>query len=273
MNRNRVVVDGTKRGSPKCSKGQAAQDFGPAVKGGKHLGRNGVDRLFDEASFPNEAERLGIGITDGALLDFTRGRIERLQQSGQPFFLTTLTSGMHHPFSVPTRHPDVADLAAQSDGYLTALRYFDLEFERVFTELREQGLLKNTIVVVLGDHGRHEPMGHTETERQAGHFMSPLFIWLDESLRSAEVYQPRGIYTVASQVDLAPTLLAVNGLPHPRWVNGFLYGLALLTTGGWIWALGVFVARRRHVRGSRGALPLVLPSVITGPFSAVSMTT
>ena len=178
----------------------------------RFLGRNGVDRLFDEASFPNEAERLGIGITDGALLDFTRGRIENLQQSGQPFFLATLTSGMHHPFSVPTRHPDVADLAAQSDGYLTALRYFDLEFERVFTELREQGLLKNTIVVVLGDHGRHEPMGHTETERQAGHFMSPLFIWLDESLRSAEVYQPRVIHTVASQVDLAPTLLAVNGL-------------------------------------------------------------
>src|SRR2546423_2504925 len=43
MNRNRVVIDGTKRGSPKCSKSQAAQDFGPAVKGGKHLGRNGVE--------------------------------------------------------------------------------------------------------------------------------------------------------------------------------------------------------------------------------------
>src|SRR5436853_6270565 len=35
MNRNRVVVDGTKRGSPKCSKSQSAQDFGPAVEGGK----------------------------------------------------------------------------------------------------------------------------------------------------------------------------------------------------------------------------------------------
>jgi undecaprenyl-diphosphatase len=60
----------------------------------------------------------------------------------------------------------------------------------------------------------------------------------------------------------ARLFLAVNELPHPRWVDGFLYGLALLTTGGWIWALGVLVARRRHVRGSRGALRLVLPSVI-----------
>jgi len=92
------------------------------------------------------------------------------------------------------------------------LRYFDLEFERVFTGLREQGLLKNTIVVVLGDHGRHESVGRTETERQAGHFMSPLVIWLDESLRSSEVYRPRVVKTIASQVDLVPTLLAVNGL-------------------------------------------------------------
>src|SRR5439155_25509022 len=39
----------------------------------RFLGRNGVDRLFDETAFPNEAERSGIGITDGALLDCTRG--------------------------------------------------------------------------------------------------------------------------------------------------------------------------------------------------------
>jgi membrane-associated phospholipid phosphatase len=60
----------------------------------------------------------------------------------------------------------------------------------------------------------------------------------------------------------ARLFLAVNELPHPRWADGFLYGLSLVTTGGWIWALGVLVARRRQVRGSRGALRLVLPTVI-----------
>jgi phosphoglycerol transferase MdoB-like AlkP superfamily enzyme len=176
------------------------------------LGRNGMDRLFDEADFPQEAERLAMGITDGALLDFMRGRVESLRRGGRPFFLATLTSGMHHPFPVPARHREVVALGAQPDGYLAALRNFDLEFERVFTGLRMQGLLNNTIVVILGDHGRHEPIGRTETERQAGHFMAPLFIWIDDSLRSPKVYRPRVIKTVASQVDLAPTLLAVNGL-------------------------------------------------------------
>ena len=201
-----VLRDGGYRTEMVVSQGAGVNNLG------RFFGRNGIDRFFSEADFPKEAQRLGIGMADGALLDFVRGRIEIMQRGSKPFFLTALTSGTHHPFLVPTRHPDVADLARQSDGYLPALRYFDLEFERVFTGLREQGLLKNTIVVVLGDHGRHESVGQTEIERQAGHFLSPLFIWLDESLRSPEVYRPRTVKTIASQVDLVPTLLAVNGL-------------------------------------------------------------
>jgi hypothetical protein len=41
MNRNTVVIDGTKPGSPKCSAAEADQNFGPA-EGGSYLGNNGV---------------------------------------------------------------------------------------------------------------------------------------------------------------------------------------------------------------------------------------
>ena len=41
-----------------------------------------------------------------------------------------------------------------ADKYVAALRYTDLELERVFTRLVREGLLQNTIVLVLGDHGR-----------------------------------------------------------------------------------------------------------------------
>src|SRR4051794_5202366 len=60
----------------------------------------------------------------------------------------------------------------------------------------------------------------------------------------------------------ARLFLVVNELPHPRWADGFLYSLSLVTTGGGVWAVGVLIARRRQVRGSRGALRLVLPTVI-----------
>ena len=176
------------------------------------LEHNGLDRFYSEQDFPRNAERLGIGLTDGALFDFVSTRIETLQAGKTPFFLATMTSSTHHPFTVPQQHPDVRALYGEHDQYPAALRYFDLEFERFFTGLQAKGLLKNTMVFILGDHGRHEPVGHTDVERQAGHFLSPLFIWVDDSIRSQETYRPHVVERIASQVDLAPTVLAINGL-------------------------------------------------------------
>lgn len=177
------------------------------------VARNGLQQLFDEGDFPSDAERAGLGIVDGALFDLWYERIKQRQAAATPFFLATLTLSTHHPFAAPLTHPDVRLLQQQvQDKYVSALRYTDLEFERVFSRLVREGLLRNTVVVVLGDHGRHEPVGSTDVERKAGHFASPLFIWMDESLRTPATYRPRSVSSIASQVDIAPTLLALNGL-------------------------------------------------------------
>ena len=98
-----------------------------------------------------------------------------------------------------------------ADKYVGALRYTDLELERVFSKLVREGLLRNTVVVIVGDHGRHESVGSTDIERKVGHFASPMLIWMDESLRTPGTYRPRTVSTIASHVDVAPTLLALNG--------------------------------------------------------------
>lgn len=176
------------------------------------VARNGLQQLLDEGDFPPGAERAGLGIVDGAVFDLCYERIKQRQADSRPFFLTTLTLSTHHPFAAPDRHPDVRVLRQRvQDQYVAALRYTDLELERLFTRLVREGLLRNTIVVILGDHGRHEPVGRTDIERKAGHFASPLFVWMDESLRSPATYKPRAVSAVASQVDVAPTLLALSG--------------------------------------------------------------
>ena len=179
------------------------------------VARNGLQQLLDEGDFPANAERAGLGIVDGALFDLCYERIKQRQSQGKPFFLTTLTLSTHHPFAAPLNHPEVQLLQQQvQDKYVAALRYTDLELERVFTRLVREGLLRNTVVVILGDHGRHEPVGGSDIERKVGHFASPLFIWMDESLRTPATYRPRTVNTIASQVDLAPTLLSLTrGLP------------------------------------------------------------
>lgn len=174
------------------------------------FGKNGIEQLYDIEDFPPHAERMGLGMTDAAIFDFITERLRTARSSDRPLFLTALTLSMHHPFVFPVVHQEVKALQAEEDRYLPALRYFDLEFERFFKGLQRDGLLKNTIVFVLGDHGRHEPQGRTDAEKQVGHFMTPLFIWLDDSLRTDETYRPRSVDMIASQVDVAPTILALS---------------------------------------------------------------
>jgi phosphoglycerol transferase MdoB-like AlkP superfamily enzyme len=176
------------------------------------MARNGLDRLLGEQDFPANVERAAGRITDAALFGLVHERLNALQQQGRPFFLVTQTHATHHPFSFRSMDPEVQALRSDPDGYLAALRYTDLELERLFGSLKAEGLLKNTVVLLLGDHGRHEQVGDTDLARQAGHFTTPLLIWLDESLRTPETYRPRTVSVVASQVDVAPTILAMNGL-------------------------------------------------------------
>jgi undecaprenyl-diphosphatase len=62
--------------------------------------------------------------------------------------------------------------------------------------------------------------------------------------------------------------LAVNGLPHPTAANVLADGITLITTGGWIWLIGLAAARAAGVPDSRRAFRLSALSVI-GATSAV----
>jgi membrane-associated phospholipid phosphatase len=56
--------------------------------------------------------------------------------------------------------------------------------------------------------------------------------------------------------------LAVNRLPHPTVANIAADTVTLATTGGWIWLLGLVVARMLGVSDSTRAFRLAVPSVL-----------
>ncbi|HEY3099451.1 MAG TPA: LTA synthase family protein [Methylomirabilota bacterium] len=179
---------------------------------GLFLARNGLQEFIDESGFPPTAPRAGLGIADGALFDRVRAEIDTLRAGDRPYFLMTLTTATHHPFGMPTTHPDVVALRSEPDRYVPALRYVDLELERFFRGLERDGALRDTVVVVLGDHGRHERVARNDVENAAGHFTVPLAVWLDPSLRTPSVYRPRAVGGIVSQLDITPTILALAGL-------------------------------------------------------------
>jgi arylsulfatase A-like enzyme len=179
---------------------------------GFFMARNGVDELIDDGGFPPRTERMGLGVTDGALFARLRTEITGLRAARRPYLLMALTTGTHHPFAVPDVHPDVTALRAHQDPYVVALRCLDVELERLFTGLQRDGLLEDTVVLILGDHGRHERIDLAAPDHQSGHFMSPLIIWLAPSLRKSASDGPRVVSSVVSQIDLTPTILGLAGL-------------------------------------------------------------
>ncbi|MFO0767966.1 MAG: sulfatase-like hydrolase/transferase [Nitrospiraceae bacterium] len=79
----------------------------------------------------------------------------------------------------------------------------------MFDAPRQDGLLENTVVLILGDHGRHERVGRGGAEQFVGHHTIPLFPWADLSLREELGYRPRVVTTTGSQVDIALTVLGL----------------------------------------------------------------
>jgi undecaprenyl-diphosphatase len=56
--------------------------------------------------------------------------------------------------------------------------------------------------------------------------------------------------------------LAVNETPHPGALDSIAWALAIITTGGWIWAIGTLVAYLVRIPGSWTAVKRLLPSVV-----------
>ena len=179
------------------------------------LARNGIHQFLDENSFPADAQKLGLGLTDESLFHFVYERVKELRKESRPYFLSTLTVGTHHPYQFPMAHPDLEILQKHPDQYVPALRYLDFAMEGFFKKMQQEDLFKDTIVLVLGDHGRHEGIGGSDPAARGSHFLVPFYLWIDPSLESEMPTRAKTISHIASQVDIGPTILAMNNLTPP----------------------------------------------------------
>jgi hypothetical protein len=136
---------------------------------------------------------------------------------GQPFFLTYLPIAGHHPYDTPRAGP--FGEARQIDCYRNALHYSDEALGQLLRGLRERGLLENTLIVILGDHG--EAFGQHQ-----GNYGHTLFVY-EENVRvpylvaaPGLVREPVRVGRVASVADTAPTVLDLLGRPRPDAYQG-----------------------------------------------------
>lgn len=119
------------------------------------------------------------------------------------------------------RLPGDVDVSRVVNHYDNGVVQLDAEFERLIQKLDEKGYLANAVVVLTGDHG--ELLGesgyvtHARSTEEA--VLSPPLIlrrFSDESVPADTPYS----HAFASQVDIAPTLLSIAGLPIPEGWSG-----------------------------------------------------
>jgi membrane-anchored protein YejM (alkaline phosphatase superfamily) len=176
-------------------------------------------RIFEEGSY--RASIVDVwGIAD---VDLLLEGGEKLQQARRPYFAYFQTSGNHPPFTIPPNLPDFqtaevpqAELAAQGFASIeefNAVRLMDYSLKKFFAAQERTADYLNTVYVLWADHGISR--GTTDTRFAA----VPLAIHRIPAL----IYAPgfiktgRRVSSVASQLDIIPTVMSLLGALDPRF--------------------------------------------------------
>ncbi len=193
--------------------------FGETIIDGKERGFRWAldDRLFDEMA-------------------------RDIQHLPEPFCAMTLTANTHHPFNpegIDHRFSPIASPPAEAEvrRYLNAVRSFDDAVQVFLENLRHQGLLDRSILLLYGDHPaileknttrfKAAFAGVTEGDQLARLAMSNVVC----ILYGPTWLEPMVSRKLCSQVDLAPTLLDLLGLDTPPTMLG---ESVFIERSGWV---------------------------------------
>ncbi len=176
------------------------------------FGGNGY-RVVDQSS-ANEADitfKNAWGMADEDLYRLAIKEADRDHAAGTPFFLQLMTTSNHRPYTYPEGRIDIPS----GDGRQGAVKYTDHAIGEFLRTARNKPWFANTLFVFVADHTAGSAGSQ---DLPVANYHIPLFIY------APELIEPREVPTLASQIDLAPTLL---GLLNLDYVSTF-YGRNLL---------------------------------------------
>lgn len=110
----------------------------------------GFNQVIGSDSFSYQHVPFGWGIDDKAFFEQSQKMIQELNTKNEPWFVTMLTVGTHHPFAVPD------ELAKQySDRKQASIAYLDSALNDFIDYLNDSGITKDTLVLFISDesHG------------------------------------------------------------------------------------------------------------------------
>jgi arylsulfatase A-like enzyme/Flp pilus assembly protein TadD len=142
--------------------------------------------------------------------------------AGAPFFLWVHLYDPHKPYETNRTPP-----YTPAEAYEDEIAFMDEQIGRLLDELHSSGLDQSTVVVLVGDHG--EGLGE-HAESQHGYFLYQSTLHVPLMIRCpGKIAAGTTVADVVRMIDVAPTILALLGLPplpHAQgqsllpWVSG-----------------------------------------------------
>ena len=175
-------------------------------------------RIYEEGSYTSPRTDVW-GISDLHLFE-EANRVLRRQT--KPFFAIIQTAGNHRPYTIPEdnrgfQRRDVKDSEVLPHGFLSAtefnsFRFMDHSIGFFIEQASKEAYFTNTVFMFFGDHGlpgyaQHNPKH--EQEFQLLRFHVPFLIYAPSVPGAAGVRN-----TLASEVDVLPTIAAFTSTPH-----------------------------------------------------------
>ncbi|WP_244886930.1 LTA synthase family protein [Rossellomorea vietnamensis] len=190
----------------------------------------GYDRYFSKRDYSvTEDNSINYGIKD---IPFFEQTISHLEKIPQPFYTRLITLTNHFPFLLEEDDQFIDTASTGEDvvnRYVTTVRYEDEAIKTLFEKLKANGMYKNTVVVLYGDHygisekyepGVFELLGQKDTPVNHAKLQQvPLIIHVPGE-------DPRTIDTIGGEIDIRATVLHLMGIDTK---NALSFGHSLFT--------------------------------------------
>jgi phosphoglycerol transferase MdoB-like AlkP superfamily enzyme len=178
----------------------------------------GIDAMYDADTMAgrNDGPQVSWGLNEGVTLAAIRSEIKQYAAGRQKFFLSYFPVAPHSPFDgIPQQFQKfmATNRTDYVPQYKNELLYLDWGIASIVTELKNDGLLDNTLVIITDDHG--EMLGENGGPIGHGWAITPQLTNIPLIIMDPDHPGYRINDTVGSQVDLLPTILDLLGIPEP----------------------------------------------------------
>ncbi|WP_321418083.1 LTA synthase family protein [uncultured Desulfobacter sp.] len=182
------------------------------------FGGNGY-RIVDEPCLGSEeiTFKNAWGVCDEDLFNRAIHEANQSYTKQKPFFFHIMTTSNHQPFTFPEGKIDLTPGEGRGgSGRSGGVKYTDYALSRLMNQAKKQPWFDNTVFIVVADHcaGSAGKVGLPVKK-----YHIPMFIYSPKHIRAQEVD------TLASQIDLAPTLLSLLNISY----DSFFFGKDILS--------------------------------------------